>query len=60
MSKAAQLMGKKGGLRRKETTTKAQRAEWGRKGGKAGGRGRPKKAEALAKVRAKKAKKGAA
>jgi hypothetical protein len=38
--------GAKGGLRRKETTTPEQRAEWGRLGGKAGGRGRPKKAKA--------------
>jgi hypothetical protein len=42
-------LGRKGGQRRAETTTPEQRVEWGRKGGKMGGRGRPKKAKARAK-----------
>lgn len=46
MSKAARLMGKKGGKRRAETTTPEQRAAWGRMGGKLAGRGRPKKTKA--------------
>jgi len=32
----------KGGRRRAQTTTREQRVEWGRKGGKIAGRGRPK------------------
>lgn len=46
MRNAASEMGRKGGKRQKETTTPEQRAEWGRKGGKLAGRGRPKKAAA--------------
>jgi len=42
-------MGRKGARRRLETTTPEQRAEWGRKGGKLAGRGRPKSAKAKAK-----------
>jgi general stress protein YciG len=38
--------GKIGGRRRKEATTKAQRQEWGRKGGLASGKIRSKKARA--------------
>jgi general stress protein YciG len=49
----------KGGKRRKETTTPEQRAEWGRKGGKLAGRGRPKEAEAADQPKKKPAKKAA-